>query len=54
MAIILNSQPGVWFVPAPGTLARAPVSGGAPREVAENVSRIETKQVRAVGHRGTL
>ena len=37
MALILSPQPGFFAAPITGTLARAPVSGGAPRELAENV-----------------
>ncbi|MBI1789817.1 MAG: hypothetical protein HYR60_19985 [Acidobacteria bacterium] len=37
MALILSRQPGWWMLPTVGTLARVPASGGAPREIAENV-----------------
>jgi predicted Ser/Thr protein kinase len=37
MALILEPQPAFWLAPQAGTLARAPVAGGAPREVAEHV-----------------
>jgi Serine/threonine protein kinase len=37
MALILNPHPFMWLVPEPGTLARAPVSGGSPREIDDHV-----------------
>jgi dipeptidyl aminopeptidase/acylaminoacyl peptidase len=38
MAVLLSPRPFLWLAPLAGTLARAPVSGGSPREVAENVT----------------
>jgi Tol biopolymer transport system component len=38
MALILSPRAGFWLIPTAGTLARMPVSGGAPREIAENVA----------------
>ncbi|HTS26897.1 MAG TPA: protein kinase [Bryobacteraceae bacterium] len=37
MALLLNPNPFLWMAPQVGTLARAAVSGGAPRALAENV-----------------
>ena len=33
----LDLEPAMWSSPVPGTLARAPISGGAPRELADDI-----------------